>query len=92
VHSPLVEAEALCAEQPSPFELSLSRERAAHVSRLMASLSEKDKLFFQLYFADGLSPERVAERMGISIKTVYSKKHKITAKLEALLSDEQMAA
>lgn len=92
VHSSLVEAESMSAEQPSPFELSLHRERAAHVSRLMDSLSEKDKLFFQLYFADGLTPESVAERMGISIKTVYSKKHKITAKLEALLSDAQMAA
>lgn len=92
VYSSLVEAESMTAEQPSPFELSLSRERAAHVTRLMDSLSEKDKTFFQLYFADGLTPELVAERMGISIKTVYSKKHKITAKLEALLSDAQMAA
>jgi RNA polymerase sigma-70 factor, ECF subfamily len=92
VHSPLIEAESLSAEQPSPFELSLSRERAAHVSRLMDSLSDKDKLFFKLYFADGLSPEVVAERMGISIKTVYSKKHKITAKLETLLQEDRLAA
>ena len=82
----------MCAEQPSPFEQSLNRERAAHVTRLMDSLSDKDKLFFKLYFADGLSPETVAERMGISIKTVYSKKHKITAKLEALLGDPQSSS
>ena len=92
VHSPLIEAESLSAEQPSPFDLSLSRERASHVSRLMDSLSDKDKLFFKLYFADGLTPESVAERMGISIKTVYSKKHKITAKLEALLQEDRLAA
>lgn len=92
VHSPLVEAEALSAEQPSPFEMSLHRERAAHVNRLMNSLSDKDQTFFKLYFADGMTPEKVAERMGISVKTVYSKKHKITAKLEALLSDTRMAA
>ena len=92
LYGSLVEAESMCAEQPSPFEQSLSRERAAHVTRLMDSLSDKDKLFFRLYFADGLSPEAVAERMGISIKTVYSKKHKITAKLEALLADPQSSS
>jgi RNA polymerase sigma-70 factor (ECF subfamily) len=93
LYGSLVEAETLCGEEPSPFEQSLNRERAAHVTRLMDSLSDKDKLFFRLYFADGLAPEAVAERMGISVKTVYSKKHKITAKLEALLNDcEQRAA
>lgn len=91
-HSPLMEAETLSAEQPSPYEQSLARERAAHVIRLMNSLSDKDQMFFQLYFADGLSPELVAKRLGISVKTVYSKKHKITAKLEAMLGEEQMAA
>ncbi|HEY6724294.1 MAG TPA: sigma-70 family RNA polymerase sigma factor [Polyangiaceae bacterium] len=93
LYGSLVEAETLSGEEPSPFEQSLNRERAAHVTRLMDSLSDKDKLFFRLYFADGLAPEAVAERMGISVKTVYSKKHKITAKLEALLNDcEQRAA
>jgi RNA polymerase sigma-70 factor (ECF subfamily) len=93
LHGSLVEAETLCGEEPSPFEQSLNRDRAAHVTRLMDSLSDKDKLFFKLYFADGLAPEAVADRMGISVKTVYSKKHKITAKLEALLNDcEQRAA
>lgn len=90
--SPLVEAEALSSEVPSPFEQSLSRERALVVTHLMNSLSDKDKQFFKLYFADGLTPEEVARRMGISIKTVYSKKHKITAKLEAMLGDERLAA
>jgi RNA polymerase sigma-70 factor (ECF subfamily) len=90
--SPLVEAESLSAEMPSPFEQSLNRERALHVTRIMDSLSAKDQTFFQLYFAEGLSPEQVAERMAISVKTVYSKKHKITAKLEAMLSEERLAA
>jgi RNA polymerase sigma-70 factor (ECF subfamily) len=34
-----------------------------------------------LYYGDGLTPEHVAERLGISVKTVYSKKHKIQRKL-----------
>lgn len=92
LYGSLVEAETMSGEEPSPYEQSLSRERAAHVTRLMASLSDKDKLFFKLYFADGLTPETVAERMGISVKTVYSKKHKITAKLEALLNEVDPAS
>ncbi len=91
-HSPLVEAESLSTESPNPYELSLHRERATQLTRLMDSLSIKDQMFFKLYFAEGLSPDQVAERMGISIKTVYSKKHKITAKLEALLGESRLAA
>ena len=90
--SPLVEAESLSAEMPSPFEQSLNRERALRLTHLMDSLSHKDQMFFKLYFAEGLSPEEVAERMAISVKTVYSKKHKITAKLEAMLGDARLAA
>ena len=39
-----------------------------------------------LYYGDGLSPEHVAERLGISVKTVYSKKHKIQRKLSEIVS------
>jgi RNA polymerase sigma-70 factor (ECF subfamily) len=39
-----------------------------------------------------LAPEQIAEEMGISVKTVYSKKHKIGAKLEALLQEQRLAA
>src|SRR5690606_33324754 len=92
VHGSLMEAETLTADQPSPFEQSLNRERAAQVLRLINSLSDKDQCFFKLYFADGLTPEAIARRMNISIKTVYSKKHKLAAKLEALVSDARMAA
>ena len=45
-----------------------------------------------LYFGEGLEPEQIAERMHISVKTVYSKKHKIQSRLEAMLSQAQLAA
>jgi DNA-binding CsgD family transcriptional regulator len=37
-----------------------------------------------LYFAEALAPEAVAEEMGISVATVYSKKAKIKARLTSL--------
>ena len=45
-----------------------------------------DQTFVRLYYMDGLSPEEVAEEMQISVKTVYSKKHKIRSRLEHALS------
>ena len=42
-------------------------------------------MFLVLYYARGLAAEEVAEQMKISLKTVYSKKHKIRAHLQRCL-------
>ena len=88
----LSEAEELSSTLPDPCESALMRERAALVGRLLANFTDKDRAFIQLYFGEGLSPECVAERLNISVKTVYSKKHKIQARLQALLIESQLAA
>lgn len=86
------EAEDLYTSLPDPCESALMRERASLVGKLLADFTDKDRAFIQLYFGEGLAPERVAERLGISVKTVYSKKHKIQARLQALLVEAQLAA
>lgn len=88
----LSEAEDLSSTLPDPCESALMRERAALVGQLLASFTDKDRAFIQLYFAEGLAPETIAERLNISVKTVYSKKHKIQARLQALLNESQLAA
>jgi RNA polymerase sigma-70 factor (ECF subfamily) len=80
----------LASELPDPFEATATRERARIASESLAGFSEKDRTFAELYFVEGLEPEAVARVMNISVKTVYSKKHKIQARLEAALS--QLAA
>jgi RNA polymerase sigma-70 factor (ECF subfamily) len=55
------------------------------VANLVDELSERDREFFELYFYEGLDPEQTAERLGICVGTVYSKKHKIRARIESLL-------
>ncbi len=70
---------------PSPFDICAVRENVQFVESLLTGFSEKDREFVALYFEEGLEPEQVAEQMGISIKTVYSKKHKIRCRLESLL-------
>ena len=84
----LTEAEALCSESEDPCESAVQNERAKLVGQLLADFSDKDRLFVTLYYQDGLSPERVAERMGISVKTVYSKKHKIQRRLGEIVGAE----
>ena len=88
----LSEAEELCSSMPDPCESALMRERASLVSELLAHFTDKDRAFIQLYFGEGLAPEIVAERLNISVKTVYSKKHKIQARLQTLLAEAQLAA
>jgi RNA polymerase sigma-70 factor, ECF subfamily len=82
----------LAAQQPEPSDACYFRQQAHHVTRLVAELSERDREFMTLYFGQGLSPEQVAARMGISVKTVYTKKHKIRSRLEMLIGQIPAAA
>jgi RNA polymerase sigma-70 factor (ECF subfamily) len=88
----LVEAESVTCDMPDPAELCALRERAGVVTDVLAEFTQKDREFIGLYYGEGLEPETIAERMGISVKTVYSKKHKIRSRLEALLLERRLAA
>jgi RNA polymerase sigma-70 factor (ECF subfamily) len=72
------------SEEPSPFEHTSHKERAALCGKVLADFSDKDRDFATLYFIDGMEPEEIAARMNISVKTVYTKKHKIQQKLGML--------
>ncbi len=86
------EAEGISSETSDPYDDCLRQERAKILGSMLSGFSDKDREFIILYYAEGLEPEQVAERMEISVKTVYSKKHKIRSRLEALLGGEQLAA
>ncbi|MCA9626733.1 MAG: sigma-70 family RNA polymerase sigma factor [Myxococcales bacterium] len=88
----LSEAESLTSDTPDPFETLLMRQRATIVSQLLEQFSEKDRQFITLYYGEGLEPEQIADTMQISVKTVYSKKHKIRNRLAALLQEQALAA
>jgi RNA polymerase sigma-70 factor (ECF subfamily) len=87
----LTEAEELASDSPDAVELTLNRERAARVSRVLSDFTHKDREFVDLYFGEGLEPDEVAQRLGISVKTVYSKKHKIQRRLASLLAGARLA-
>jgi RNA polymerase sigma-70 factor (ECF subfamily) len=69
----------------NPLELLMEKERWAHLEDMLADFSEKDRTFVQLYFGQGLEPEAIASQMAISLKTVYTKKHKIREHLRDAL-------
>ena len=69
----------------TPLELLIEKERWSHFNDMLTEFSDKDRTFLDLYYARGMEPEEVAEEMKISLKTVYSKKHKIRAQLKRCL-------
>lgn len=88
----LSEAEGLSSELPDPHDVCVLRQQVGIVGEILGEFSDKDREFITLYYGEGLEPEEIALRMGISVKTVYSKKHKIRSRLEALLVQRRLAA
>ncbi len=79
-------------EEPSALDLLLEKERWGHLNTLLEGFSARDRRFVELYYVGGLMPEQVAEAMGISVKTVYSKKNKLRTKLLRCAEAEREAA
>ncbi|MEZ4364454.1 MAG: sigma-70 family RNA polymerase sigma factor [Kofleriaceae bacterium] len=73
----------------SPLDHLLEKERWDHLNELLMDFTDKDRTFVELYYRRGMEAEQIAEQMQISLKTVYSKKHKIRAHLMRCL--ERMA-
>jgi RNA polymerase sigma-70 factor (ECF subfamily) len=79
-------AEDLWSELPDPYEAAAAAERATLAAKVMEGFSERDRVFAALYFGEGMEPDEIARSMNISVKTVYSKKHKIQSKLESIVA------
>lgn len=88
------EDEPLATHQPDPFHRLMYKEQWGRVNATLSDFSEKDRVFVDLFFLQGRTPEEIANKMSISVKTVYSKKHKIRCRLERLLgpSEEMVQA
>ena len=82
----------LASNLPDPYETAALAQRANITARTLEAFSERDRTFATLYFGEGMTPDEIAERMNISVKTVYTKKHKIQARLESVLAAEAQAA
>ncbi len=87
-----LEAEDLCCGAPDPFHALAAKQEWSRVNDMLSGFSEKDRTFVDLFFLQGHTPEQIAEEMQISVKTVYSKKHKIRCRLESVLGRTVAAA
>lgn len=65
----------------TPLDQLLEKERWEHLNTLLSDFTDKDRLFVELYYQKGLEAGEIAAELQISLKTVYSKKHKIRAHL-----------
>jgi RNA polymerase sigma-70 factor (ECF subfamily) len=66
------------------FDLTAAREELRLIERALAGFSERDQVFIRLLQIEERPADEVAELMGISTKTVYTKMYKIRAKLADL--------
>lgn len=66
---------------PSPAERLERRSEWQALIGAIQELSEPDRLFIELYYDQEMEPEQIAERLQISVNTVYSRKNKIREKL-----------
>jgi RNA polymerase sigma-70 factor, ECF subfamily len=71
----------------TPLDELIEKERWTHLNDILADFSDKDRTFVELYYQRGLEAEEIASTMQISLKTVYSKKHKIRAHLVRVLQN-----
>jgi RNA polymerase sigma-70 factor (ECF subfamily) len=65
----------------TPLDHLLEKERWDSLNDLLTDFTEKDRHFVELYYRRGMEADEIAAEMQISLKTVYSKKHKIRAHL-----------
>ncbi len=79
----------------SPLDELIEKERWTHLNSLLSDFTDKDRTFVELYYQRGMEADEIAAEMQISLKTVYSKKHKIRAHLvrclQSLTGDSPIA-
>ncbi len=71
----------------TPLDQLIEKERWDHLNELLSDFTDKDRTFVDLYYRRGMEADEIAAEMQISLKTVYSKKHKIRAHLVRVLQN-----
>jgi RNA polymerase sigma-70 factor (ECF subfamily) len=77
---------------PSPEDLLGKKQRVARLLEAARTLPPRHRELFDMYYADGLAPEAIAARMGTSVQTVHSARHKIEQHLVRTLRRERPRA
>lgn len=71
------------ADERSNIEVSLTEhQQHESVKKALASLPLKDREIFDLLYTQNLSPEAVARKLGISVASFYTRKHRLIEKIK----------
>jgi len=63
------------------------KQKSTALESALAELSPGDRETYDLLFVKGLPPERVAERLGVSVSAIYSRKNRMIGKLKKSLQE-----
>jgi RNA polymerase sigma-70 factor, ECF subfamily len=87
-----LETDAFGANDPDPYEVYWQRQRRAVAQSLLELVTDRDRELLALLCADQGDTDQIAQRLGISPKTVYTKKHKLMRRLASLAVEQRLAA
>ena len=85
VWEPLSAAEDI-PDPDDPFQWLSRREEQCQIADLVETFPASDQAFVRMHFINGDDPEEIAAALGLALKTVYTKKHKIKVRFERLLA------
>ena len=68
-----------------PSDIVARKERELLARNALKKLKAEEVLFLRLYYDQERSPEEIADILGISVSTVYSRKNRIKEKLKKFL-------
>jgi len=74
------------ADTPNPLSALITAEREADVRRALTALDPKDRALIWMSFIEGVSAERIAERLGLTAVNVRVRRHRILRRIVAGLS------
>lgn len=88
----VTEIETIQSHGPDPFDQCLRDQRIRLARELIENLSERDREFIGRMCSEQFDAEQVAAQMGISVATVYTKKHKLVSRLTRMMDPGVCAA
>lgn len=78
--------------EPTPHDVAVAKEAAALVDSVLERMAPKKREVFALFELEGLSGEQIAEHVGCSIGTVWTRLHHARKDFERIARKLELAA
>jgi|GEM_PF-4588825 RNA polymerase sigma-70 factor, ECF subfamily len=74
------------SQEFSPHDLAVHNQRVARLLKAIGALKQEEQQFLEAWYIDRLEPDELADRFGIAVGTVYSRRFKLQQKITHYLS------